>query len=187
MICDLPFTVEIDGIEYEITNQCDYRMVLDVICVLNDIDLTENDKINTALFIFYKDIEPCENLKKAVQEMYKIISYGEEQEASDEGNNNSNPPLMSWEHDFPIIAPPISKILGYEIRNPKVFTHWYTFIGAYLDIGECTFSTVVSIRRKLFKGIKLEKHEQEFYDNNRKLVDLPFKFSQDDEEWLNAV
>ena len=51
MMWDLPISVEIDGKEYAITNKCDYRMVLDVICALNDKELDEDQKISTALYI----------------------------------------------------------------------------------------------------------------------------------------
>ena len=46
---NLPTAVEIDGKEYAITNKCDYRMVLDVICALNDNELDDEQKLRTAL------------------------------------------------------------------------------------------------------------------------------------------
>ena len=81
---NLPTAIEIDGKEYAITNKCDYRMVLDVICALNDNDLDDEQKIRTALYIFYEDISECTDIEKAIKEMYKIISYGEEQEENQE-------------------------------------------------------------------------------------------------------
>ena len=48
--------------------------------------------------------------------MLKIINVGEEEE------NNNEPPkpqLMDWEHDFTQIAPPISRTLGYSVRDPQ--------------------------------------------------------------------
>ena len=144
MIWNLPTAVEIDGKEYAITNKCDYRMVLDVICALNDNELDDEQNVKTALYVFYEDIRPCQNLEKAIKEMYKIISYGEEQEE----NLEQKPRLMDWEHDFPQIAPPVSRILGYDVRTPDKYTHWYTFLGGYMEIGECTFQNVVSIRSK---------------------------------------
>ena len=114
MMWDLPIAVEIDGEEYKITNKCDYRMVLDVICALNDNELDDEQKVKTALYVFYEDITPCQDLEKAIKEMYKIIAYGEE----DDGQSESKPRLMDWEHDFPQIAPPVSRILGYDVRTP---------------------------------------------------------------------
>lgn len=56
--------------------------------------------------------------------------------------------------------------------------HWWTFFGLYMEIGESTFSTVVSIRDKKRKGKKLEKWEQEYYKNNKSIVDLHLKNTQ---------
>jgi hypothetical protein len=55
-----------------------------------------------------------------------------------------------------------------------------------MEIGECTFSNIVSIREKKIKGKKLEKYEQEFYRENRKLIDLPHKLTAEEEEFLNS-
>ena len=45
MMWDLPVAVEINGKNHPIRNKCDYRVVLDVICALNDNELTEEEKV----------------------------------------------------------------------------------------------------------------------------------------------
>ena len=92
----------------------------------------------------------------------------------------NKPPIMNWEHDFKQLAPPISRTLGYSVRDASHYTHWYDFIGAYMEIGECTFSTIISIRSKRQKGKKLDASEQEFYKENKKLVDLPQNLTEEE-------
>ena len=181
MMWDLPISVEIDGAEYKITNKCEYRMVLDVICALNDNELDDEQKVKTALYVFYEDITPCQDLEKAIKEMYKIIAYGEEQEE----NQEQKPKLMDWEHDFKSLVAPVNRVLGYEIRSVD-YLHWYTFLSAYFEIGECQFQTIVSIRSKRAKGKKLENWEQEFYRENKKMVDLPQNLTDEEREWLDS-
>lgn len=178
---NLPIAVEIDGKEYAITNKCDYRMVLDVICALNDNKLDDEQKIRTALYVFYEDISECNDIEKAIKEMYKIIAYGEE----DDGQSENKPKLMDWEHDFNMLVAPINRVLGYEIRSVD-YLHWYTFLSGYMEIGECQFNTVVSIRSKRAKGKKLENWEQEFYKENKKMVDLPQNLTEEEQEWLDS-
>lgn len=178
---NLPIAVEIDGKEYAITNKCDYRMVLDVICALNDNELDDEQKIRTALYVFYEDISECTDIEKAIKEMYKIIAYGEE----DNGQSENKPRLMDWEHDFNMLVAPINRVLGYEIRAVD-YLHWYTFLSGYMEIGECQFNTVVSIRSKRAKGKKLENWEQEFYKENKKMVDLPQNLTEEEQEWLDS-
>lgn len=181
MMWDLPISVEIDGTEYAIRNRCDYRVVLDVISALNDEELEMEYRIECALFIFYEDLTGLKDIQTAIMEMMKIINLGKETT-----EEQHKPQLMDWEHDFTQIAPPVSRVLGYSVRDPQKWTHWYDFIGAYMEIGECQFSNIVSIREKKIKGKKLEKYEQEFYRENRKLIDLPHKLTAEEEEFLNS-
>ena len=63
--------------------------------------------------------------------------------------------------------------------------HWWTFIGYFDEIGEGTFSQVLSIRQKRAKGKKLEKWEQEFLKNNRSMVILKHQMSDEQKERWN--
>ena len=182
MMWDLPIAVEINGKSHPIRNKCDYRVVLDVICALNDNELTEEEKVKCALFIFYEDISAIDDFDAAIKEMFRIINGGEEQEESQE----QKPQLMDWQHDFTQLAPPISRVLGYDVRTPDKYTHWYSFLGGYMEIGECTFSTIVSIRSKRAKGKKLDKWEEEYIREHRKMVELPRKLTAEEEEFLNS-
>ena len=182
MMWDLPIAVEINGQSHPIRNKCDYRVVLDVICALNDNELTDEEKIKCALFIFYEDISAIDDFATAIKEMFRKINGGEEQEENQEQKTQ----LMDWEHDFSQLAPPISRVLGYDVRTPDKFTHWFSFLGGYMEIGECTFSTIVSIRSKRAKGKKLDKWEEEYIREHRKMVELPRKLTAEEEEFLNS-
>ena len=182
MMWSLPISVEIDGKEYAIRNKCDYRVVLDAICALNDEELEMEHRIECALFIFYEDLTGLKDIQTAITEMMKIINLGEETTEEEQ----QKPQLMNWEHDFPQLAPPISRVLGYSVRDANRYTHWWDFIGAYMEIGECTFANIISIRNKRMKGKKLEDWEREFYRENKKMVDLPHKLTDEEQEWLDS-
>ena len=92
---------------------------------------------------------------------------------------------MDWEQDFKWIAPPVSRILGYDVRSPQ-FTHWYTFIGAYMEIGDCTFNTIVTIRSKRAKGERLEKWELNYFREHRQDIELKRKITTEEEMLLNS-
>jgi hypothetical protein len=51
-----------------------------------------------------------------------------------------------------------------------------------MEIGEGLYSQVINIRNKKSKGKKLEKWEQEFYRDNKVLVDLKMKKNERSEE-----
>ena len=184
MMWDLPTSVEIDGDVFKIRNDCDYRVVLDTMIALNDESLEMNDRAKCALFIFYEDLSGCRDIEKAINEMIRIISN----ETGEEKRNKSHSvSLMDWERDFSLIVPPVSRVLGYDVRTPNKYTHWWTFLSGYMEIGsDCTFSNIISIRSKKSKGKKLEKWEEEFYREHFDIIDLPNKMSEEEIEWLNA-
>lgn len=179
---DLPITVKNGNKEIAIRNKCDFRVVLDVIRALKDDNLTDEQKTYCALFIFFEDITQIEDYDAAIKEMMRIINGGEEQDETDA----NKPVLMDWEHDFPQLAPPISRVLGYDVRTPDKFTHWFSFLGGYMEIGECTFSTIVSIRSKRAKNQKLDKWEQDYIREHRKMVELPQKLTAEEQRYLDS-
>lgn len=175
----LQTSVIVDGVEYPINKKGDYEMVLDVLEVLNDESLTENEQAFIALNIFY-DFNVPEDMQKAANEMMKFINCGEEPKEE----KHPEPPLISWTKDFPLMVAPINRVLGKDIRETQ-YLHWWTFVAAYMEIGECTFSNIVGIRKKLRKGKPLEKNEQEFYNNNREKINAVSNITEEDLEMLD--
>ena len=47
--------------------------------------------------------------------------------------------------------PSANRVLGQEVRAAK-YMHWWTFLAAYQEIGECTFAQIVRIRDRLARG-----------------------------------
>ena len=183
----LPTTVIIDDIEYQINNKGDYRVILDIISYLNDENLSQQEKSYYALCAFYgydkenKVFKIPQNVECAIEEMSKFINLGE-----DAKEQKPQPKLMDWEQDFNLIVPPINKVLGYEVRAVE-YLHWWTFIGAYMEIGgDCVFSQVKDIRLKKSRGEKLDKAEQKFFNDNKDIILLKNNLSQEDRDWLNS-
>lgn len=180
MIYDLPTAVNIHEVSCKIRNECDYRVILDCIDALNDVDLTQDDQIKCALFIFYKNVLEIPDYEIAVQEMFKIIS-GEELGM----HSNSNIRLMDWQFDFQRIAAPVNRILGYDCRVSQQYTHWYTFLSAYSEIGDCQFSTIIQIRSKMAKGKPLDKVERQYLQEHREIIVLPKKLTSEEQQLLD--
>ncbi len=162
---DLPTSLEIGGRTYEIRS--DYRAVLDVMRVMADPEITDGERIATALAVFYPDGDdiPTKDLQEAVDRMYQFVNAGEPVA------KGPRPRLMDWDQDFPLIVAPVNHVLGYEARAVE-YLHWWTFLAAYREIGDCTFAQVVGIRKKQARGKKLDKQDAQFYRENRELVDL---------------
>ena len=176
----LPIDVTIDGKIYPINQKGDYEVILDIIEVLNDKELTEKERAWVVLNIFY-DFNLPDDLNEAIKQMYNFINCGETEEAKPNKKR-----LMDWTKDFPLIVSPVNRVIGYDIRSVD-YLHWWTFMSAYMEIGECTFQTVVGIRNKKQKNKKLDKWEEDFYNENRAKIDLGADFTKEEDEFLKNL
>ena len=178
---EFPTSLNIGGVDYEI--RTDYRAVLDLLTALNDPELEDEDKNVTAymqsqviLQIMFPNCDeiPAEHIQEALDKVAEFIDMG----ISDE---SKKPKTMDWEQDATIIIPAVNKVLNTEIRAVQ-YMHWWTFLGAYMEIGESLFSNILHIRQKIAKNKKLEKWEQEFYKENKSLIDFKNTDQRSDEE-----
>ena len=180
----LPTSLHVGGANYKI--RTDYRVILDILAAMNDTDRLDPgrkedgkqaEKVLDMLQFLYIDFDrmPASDWKEASEKACEFIDCG----IRDEGT--PKPRLMDWEQDGPIIVPAVNKVCNFDVRSVK-YMHWWTFFGYYMEIGECMLSTVVSIRDKKRRGKKLEKWEQEFYRNNKHIVDLRTKKAERSEE-----
>lgn len=179
MDCTLPKAFSLGGKEYPI--RYDFRAILDICAAMEDPELDEQEKALVACAIFYPEFEeiPTGLLKEAVDKCYWFIGGGEE------APRQKGPKLVSWEKDIKHIIAPINRVLGREIREiAEGHLHWWTFLSAYMEIGDCVFAQIVRIRNLIAKGKKLEKHDREWYRANAHLVNIPVKLSQEEKEFL---
>lgn len=172
---DLPKSVEIDGKKYAI--RTDFREILDIFEAMNDPDLTDEDKSIVTLNIFYYDMPPYEVWNEALKQFVWFVNMGEDEP------NKARPKLMDWSQDFNYIVAPVSRVIGKDVRGIK-HLHWWTFLGAFYEIGECTFSQIVAIRDKKQKGKQLDKWEKDWYREHRELVDFKTVYSEDEKDLL---
>ena len=164
----LPITVDINGGIYTIRNNGDYRMVLDCFNALNDVELSETERIVSSLYIFYSDFDGVEDilvldeesLVNLVDKMFDFMNCGGQQSGS-----KTDFKAIDWDNDEQLICSAVNNVANTEIRSVE-YCHWWTFMGYFCAIGESTLSTVVGIRNKIAKGKKLEKYEMEFRRDN---------------------
>lgn len=175
----LPTSVEVDGAEYEIRS--DYRATLDICAALDDPELEQQDKAAVALDIFYPAIEemPPECYQEALDKCFWFVRGGNDEAA------RKAPKLMDWKQDFPLIVAPINRVTGREIRSLD-YMHWWTFLAAYYEIGDCLFAQVVRIRELKSRGKALDKADREFYNKNRDIIDLKTTYTESEKETLGA-
>lgn len=186
----LPTSIEVNGREYKIREKGDYRMVLSCFGALNDIELSDYERVVAALIIFYEDfstlddINRWEDVEEGTRKMYEFFNCNQPEIKQSHHNHN----LIDWDADESLICSAINTVAQKEIRAEK-YMHWFTFFGYYMAIGECALNSIITIRYKIAEGIKLEKHEQKFKQDNPQYFDRDTRNMQDkeDDEWLRNM
>lgn len=172
---ELPVSLDVGGSAWDI--RYDFRAILDILRYFNDPNYEQDEKWLICLDILYKDfsVMPSQFWQEAGEKAVDFIDMG----IKDDGR--PKPHLMDWEQDAPIIIPAVNKVIGRDVRSyPKGEMHWWTFLSAYMEIGDSLFSQVTSIRQKKAKHQKLDKQEQKWYQENKNLVDLKQKYTEEE-------
>lgn len=188
---ELPTTITVNEKVYTIRNRGDYRMVLDCFQVLNDIELSENERILAFLIIFYEDFNDVESvlsldgeiLSELIDSAFLFFSCGQSHTSGE-----TKYKTIDWKTDEQLISSAVNNVAGKEIRVEQ-YLHWWTFMGYFNAVGESALATVVSIRSKLAKGKKLEKYEQEFKRDNPQYFtwDMRTLQQKEEDELLNQL
>lgn len=158
----LPTSINIKGREYAIRH--DFRPCLEIILMFEDVDLTDAEKVQGMIEILFEEEPPiCE---ETIVEAIKFLDMGME---SGTGTGTSDR-MFSWTQDSNYIFSAIDKVLGFSSRRCE-YLHWWEFMGAFMEIGECIFSTIIYMRKQKKKG-KLTKEEKEYWAENRNMFEL---------------
>lgn len=167
-------SVPLGGRDYAI--RTDYSVAMDLFEALRDPELTEQERAEAVLTMFYMEPEtiPEEYLQDAVEGCFAFLRGG-----GRETSKKNDPVLVDWQKDFPLIVSPVNRVLGYDIRgvdyDPETNqggVHWHTVLSAYMEIGDCFFAQIVGIRSKKARNKPLDKQDRAFYRKNRELIDM---------------
>jgi len=171
-IFSLPTALAFGGREWDIDP--DFRQVLRILSALEDPDLTDEEKALVCLMDLYVDFTeiPGEQLQAAFDAAIAFIDHGA-------GDGKPGPRTMDWGQDAPLIFPAVNRAAGFEVREAE-YLHWWTFLGYFMEIRDSVYSTVLGLRGKKARHKKLEKAEQEFWNENIGICRLRARLTEDE-------
>lgn len=165
MIGRLPTSLTVGGREVPINS--DFRVMLEIYEAFCDDGLSKAEKAYVCVrLMFREDIAP-RHFEEAVRQAYWFYDGGDMPKSKP-----SRVRTLDWKQDEAILFPAISKAAGVMDVRSLPYMHWWTFLGAFGEIGEGLFTTVMRIRQKKAQGKKPEKWEREFYSRNKALIDI---------------
>ena len=174
MIGQLPTKLNINGVDRAIRS--DFRVALLIFQACEDVELDEYEKVRVMIECLFEDEIPIDDYQEANEKAVWFLDGGD----LPENKHKSNKKVMDWEQDEQIIFSAVNKVAGKETRAVE-YMHWWTFLGFFNEIGEGLLSTVINIRQKKNKHKRLEKYEQEFYCENKSLIDIKAKLTAEEQ------
>ena len=184
---ELPTSVMLNNTAHAIRRNGDFRMVLDCFKLLQDVELSEYERILACLVVFYEELDGIESiyqlgdLEEATKQMFSFFNCNQESVGI-----KTQGKVVDWAQDSMMIISAINNVAGKEIRAEE-YVHWWTFVGYYMAVGECALTMVINIRLKLQKGKKLEKYEREYVDDNPELFMRKDEFTPDEEDFFEEI
>ena len=182
MIYELPYSLEVNGIEHPI--RTDFRDIMRIMFAMGDPELEENEKAYICLYIIYEDFEDInpDDYEAAFKAAIDFMDCGERR------RNEKTPSkgVVDFEQDERLLIAAVNRVAGCEVRSME-YLHWWTFMGYFMEIGECTYQTVLSLRSKKNKGKRLEKWEQEFWTNNKDICEIKEKLTAEEKEDYDLI
>lgn len=178
MIGYLPKQLNVNGIDRAIWS--DFRTALLIFQACADPELDDQEKATLIIECLYQDPDsiPPEDYQEANNKAAWFLEGGGNQDEN--SNHQQAKKVMDWEQDEKMIFSSVNKVAGYETRAVE-YLHWWTFLGYFNEIGEGLFTTVINIRSKKNRGKKLEKYEQDFYRENKAMIDIKVKLSPEEQ------
>lgn len=177
-ILKIPTSLTVKGRDFAIN--ADFRPCVNIMRIFERNDLTDSEKIECMVGILYKDEVPRRYLVDAAQEAVWFLNLGEDVQGK---GNRGVGRLFSWEQDLKFIISAVDKSAGFSIRS-KEFYHFWEFMSAFFESGECVFNTLVH-QRKLKKTGKQTKADKEWWAENREIAELKMTLTQDEQEVLD--
>lgn len=164
-ILKLPSSLLVGGEEREINS--DFRPCIYIMQIFERADLTVFEKTEIMVGILFVDELPVELIQEAAEKAVWFLNMGDTEES--EGGRDYGR-LFSWEQDLRFIIAAVDKSAGCSVRIKEHY-HWWEFISAFYESGECVFNTIVH-QRKLKKSGKQTKTDKEWWAENRDIAEL---------------
>lgn len=178
LIDDLPTSVEIDGVDYNISSN--FRSYIRLELIMNDSDLTEVEKLYIILQMFYGD-QKINNLQKAVDAILWMYRGGEEITKQEAADHIAPKPIYDFNYDADLIY--AAFLTQYNIDlNSIEYMHWWKFRALLKGLSEESKFSKVLFYRTVKITSDMTKEQKKFYREMKRIHGLPDNRTEEDKE-----
>ena len=163
----------------------DFRISILFELLMQDNELSEEEKVEQALILYYSNLEEITNYKEAIENIIWFYKCGKEEikENVDEESNmkNRQKQIYSYEFDAEYIYSAFMEQYSIDL-NSISYLHWWKFKALFNSLNEnVLFSKIMGYRAMNISQIK-DKEMRKHYKKLQKLYALPDMRSEEEKE-----
>lgn len=180
MLIDLlPTTVEIDGVEYDISSNFRDSMLFEIL--MQDNNVTDEDKLILGLQYYYRDHIP-KNVKVAVEKMLWFYKCGKEEvQVKGAGNAGNVGQIYSYEHDDDYIYSAFLDQYGIDLQDIEDL-HWWKFKAMFKSLKDDNKISKIMGYRATKIDNDMSDNEKSFYKEMKNIYSLPDLRTEEEKE-----
>lgn len=179
----VPTTIEVLGEEYKINS--DFRTSILFELLIQDKELTDEEKITQALILYYEDNIP-KDINKAIEGLLWFYRGGkEEAKATGKGKGKgNNKQIYSYEYDAELIYSAFMSQYGIDLQDIK-YLHWFKFKALFKGLKEDNEICKAMKYRSMDLNTIKDKEERKYYKKMKELYKIPI--SEDEQAKLDEI
>ena len=174
------FNVLLDPLPYEWNGykaDMDFQTGIQISQCLTDEELTNAERVTTALFLMFPDERPVD--AKEIQEALAWYMNGWNHDNVSSGKKKEETVLMDFDIDQWRIYAAFRKQYGIDLNRQKL--HFWVYMGLLSNLEECSFTRVVSIREKKIDS-KMSREEKNALSKAKKMYAIKKEIVETEEE-----
>lgn len=164
----VPTVVTIDGMEYEINS--DFRASILFEEMMQDDEITNEDKVNNALELYYPVIP--ENPKEAVEKLLWFYKCGKDVKKSKGTGKGSTQQILDYEYDDDYIYSAFLSQYGVDLQDIE-YLHWWKFKAMFKALKEDNMIVKIMGYRSMDLHSIKDKEQKAYYRRMKKLYEIP--------------
>ena len=175
----LPSKVKIEGTDYDINSN--FRTSVLFSLLMEDEELTEKEKINQALELYYPIIP--QNKIEAVKKIEWFYSCGKENGTKPAGKKGNSDRILDYEEDAKYIYAAFLSQYRIDLQDIE-YLHWWKFKALLDSLGENNKLLEIMKYRSIDISKIEDKEQRRFYKDMKKIYSLN-KHNKEDEKIIN--
>ncbi len=140
--------------------------------LMQDNNLTKQQKIPLALNLFYQKLELITDIEKAIDKILWFYKCGKEEKTGENNNKENKKQIYSYEFDDELIYSAFKDQYGVDLQDIK-YLHWWKFKAMFEGLKDDNQIVKIMGYRAMDTSKIKDKDERKHYKKLQKLYALP--------------